>query len=92
MPRLMQLLSHESKVLRKEAAWTISNVTAGTVDQASCMHSFLAPGFSLCLVLSFFSVARMRHKETHRNRVVQEYVTRMRHNFLPLITAHRLST
>ena len=45
----LQQLSHEEKGLRKEAAWTISNVTAGTLDQASCtrslrqsLHSFLS--------------------------------------------------
>jgi len=33
LPCLVQLLSHQKRAIRKEAAWTISNITAGNVKQ-----------------------------------------------------------
>ena len=33
LPSLLWLLEHQKKNIRKEACWTISNVTAGTSDQ-----------------------------------------------------------
>lgn len=33
LPRLVPLLKHEKKIIRKEACWAISNITAGTQSQ-----------------------------------------------------------
>lgn len=33
LPLIKLLLSHQKNAIRKEAAWTTSNVAAGTIDQ-----------------------------------------------------------
>mmetsp|Transcript_17259 Transcript_17259/g.22025 ORF Transcript_17259/g.22025 Transcript_17259/m.22025 type:complete len:837 (+) Transcript_17259:356-2866(+) len=37
VPCLRQLIGHSNREIQKEACWTISNISAGTVDQIQCV-------------------------------------------------------
>jgi importin subunit alpha-2 len=41
LPRLLHLLSSPRESVRKEACWTISNITAGNHQQIQVRYSFL---------------------------------------------------
>eukprot|EP00455_Lapot_gusevi_P007749 TRINITY_DN1330_c0_g1_i9.p1 TRINITY_DN1330_c0_g1~~TRINITY_DN1330_c0_g1_i9.p1 ORF type:complete len:210 (-),score=52.11 TRINITY_DN1330_c0_g1_i9:375-1004(-) len=45
LPQLSHLLSHQKRGIRKEACWTISNITAGTPDQIQAVinHQLIPP-------------------------------------------------
>jgi hypothetical protein len=59
LPPLLKLLKSNKKGIRKEACWTISNITAGNKDQISaCISAGIMPHLIELLKTSDFDVMK----------------------------------